>query len=240
MAFVHGKNAALYIRDVQNKWRVITMFVNDATFPTKIDTPDTTTFGKGAKTVIPGIRDATFQIKGLVDFTGIVSGGGTGPAGPGITGYAGIDVLLGGLMGYQPTNGMFGPYLQIANGVFTQAAANCTAPAPYTLNADGTLATYTVTANTYTLGQVIFGPQGDGGYLGSSSGTAGPIAYSNASAAQNGNVKYMFDGVLNDYQISAPVKNAVSFSATFQVNGPFLRDSTTSPVIGWPILNSTT
>lgn len=240
MAFVHGKNSSLYIRDVQNKWRVISMFVNSVTFPTKIDTPETTTYGKGAKTVVPGIRDGSFQVKGYFDSSAITTTGGTGPAGPGIIGYAGIDVLLGGLMGYQPTNGIFGPYLQVNTGVFSQAAANCTAPATYTLNADGTLDTYTVTANTSCLGQVIFGPEGDGGYLGSTSGSAGTIPYSNASAAQNAKVKYMFDGVLSDYQVEAPVKNVVSFSATFQVNGPFLRDNTTTPAIGWPLINSTT
>src|SRR5579859_5036190 len=116
MAFVHGKNAALYIRDVQNKWRVISMFVQEVTMPVKIDTPETTTFGKGAKTVVPGIRDGTFQVKGYFDSSPIVTAGGTGPAGLGVIGYAGIDVLLGGLMGYQPTNGLFGPYLQVSSG----------------------------------------------------------------------------------------------------------------------------
>lgn len=240
MSFVHGKNSALYLRDVQNKWRVFSFFVNDVTFPTKIDTPDTTTFGKGSKTVVPGIRDATFQIKGFFDSSPAATGVATGPSGPGILGYIGPDVVLGGLMGYQPTDGIFGPYLQVNTGVFAQAAPNCTQPAAYTLGADGTLATYPVTAATTCLGQVIFAPEGDNGYLGNTSGAAGPIPYSNAIAAQNAKVKYMFDGVLNDYQISAPVKNVVSFSATFQVNGPFLRDSTVTPVIGFPLAGSTT
>lgn len=252
MAFVHGKNTSLYIRDVQNKWRVISMFVQEVDLPTKIDTPETTTFGKGAKTVVPGIRDATFQVKGYFDSSGITAGATTGPAGPGIKDYAGIDVLLGGLMGYQPTDGIFGPYLQVSTGVFTQAAADSTAPAAYTLNPDGTLQFYggaSTTSTSYsavgtswltsgqTLGQVIVGPQGDGGYLGNNSVIP--------TTAQNNNVKYMFDGVLTDYQISSPVKNVVSISATFQVNGPFLRDSTgtangygTAAAIAWPSIGS--
>lgn len=243
--FVHGKNAALYIRDVQNKWRVISMFVQEVTLPTKIDTPETTTFGKGAKTVVPGIRDATFQVKGYFDATAIATAGGTGPAGPGIKDYAGIDVLLGGLMGYQATDGTFGPYPAVSNGVFTQAASDTTANATYSLNSDGTLQFYggaSTTAASYTtvgtswltagqnLGQVIFGPQGDGGYLGNSAILP--------TAAQNALVKYMFDGVLSDYQIQAPVKNVVSFSATYQVNGPFLRDNTGTPAIAWPNIGS--
>lgn len=222
------------------------MFVQEVDLPTKIDTPETTTFGKGAKTVVPGIRDATFQVKGYFDAAAVVTSGSTGPAAPGILGYAGIDVLLGGLMGYQPTNGMFGPYVQVASGVFTQASANTTTPATYSLNTDGTLQYYggsTLTATSYTtvgttwlgtgqsLGQVIFGPQGDGGYLGNASILP--------TTAQNQLVKYMFDGVLSDYQIQAPVKNVVSFSATFQVNGPFLRDNTATPAIAWPPLANT-
>ncbi len=252
MPFVHGKNASLYLRDVQNKWRVVSMFVSDITFPTKIDTPETTTFGKGAKTVVPGIRDATFQVKGYFDSASILTAGTTGPAGPGVIGYAGMDVLLGGLMGYQPTNGFFGPYTQIATGVFTQAAPNSTAPAVYTLNADGTLATYggvptgtTLTAGQ-TLPQIIFGPEGDGGYLGSTSGSANTyIGYSNCTNAQLQKVKYAMDGVLMDYSITIPVKGIVGFSATWQVNGPFVRDNTAAvgtsgPAIAWPQINSTT
>lgn len=80
MAFVHAKNARIYIDGFD-----VSHYFNEATMQGKVDTAETTTFAATpgvsvAKTVIPGVKDGTITLKGLWDGTieNLVSGT-TGP-----------------------------------------------------------------------------------------------------------------------------------------------------------------
>ena len=64
MAFVHGVNAVVTINSV-----VLTGFFNDLSFERTRDTAETTVFGNGSKTYIPGLTDATVSLSGLYDKT---------------------------------------------------------------------------------------------------------------------------------------------------------------------------
>ncbi len=92
MAFQHGKAGAVLVRDTGNTWRDLSAFLNDAQTPFKVDTAESTTFQKSAKTYLVGLRDGTVSLKGYWDPTAT-----TGP-----------DVVLAALVGAPPTTGLYG------------------------------------------------------------------------------------------------------------------------------------
>lgn len=67
MSFSHGSKAVVKIGDSANALQDITAYCNDADLPRNIDTAETTTFGKTAKTYIPGLSDATISLSGPWD-----------------------------------------------------------------------------------------------------------------------------------------------------------------------------
>lgn len=90
MAFTHGKNSIVGLRDIGNTWRDLSPFSGEVTIPGKAGTAETTVFGKGAKTFIGGLLEGQVTLKGYFDPTAT-----TGP-----------DAILSGLLGTQPTKGM--------------------------------------------------------------------------------------------------------------------------------------
>lgn len=90
MAFTHGKNAVMALRDINNTWVDMTSYLNEVTMPGKAGTAETTVFGRGAKTFIGGLLEGQLTMKGFFDPTAS-----TGP-----------DAVLAGLLGSQPTKGM--------------------------------------------------------------------------------------------------------------------------------------
>lgn len=70
MAFSHGSVATLEIDPAGGtSYTAVTTYLNDSSPAQDIDTPETTTFGKTAKTYIPGLEDGTFSLSGLYDPT---------------------------------------------------------------------------------------------------------------------------------------------------------------------------
>jgi hypothetical protein len=90
VAFTHGKNAQVALRDASNTWRDMTPYVGEVTTPGKAGIADTTVFGKGAKTFIGGLLEGQVTMKGFFDPTAT----------------SGPDAVLAGLLGTQPTKGM--------------------------------------------------------------------------------------------------------------------------------------
>lgn len=64
MAFSHGKNSTLVVNS-----GTMTAFLNDISFPRSVDTAETTVFGLGAKTYLPGLVDGTLSGSGGYDPT---------------------------------------------------------------------------------------------------------------------------------------------------------------------------
>lgn len=70
MAFTHGSLATLEIDpNGGTTYTDISEYLNEASPDIEIDTAETTTLGKTAKTYIPGLEDATFSLSGLFDPT---------------------------------------------------------------------------------------------------------------------------------------------------------------------------
>jgi len=67
MAFSHGSKAVVKVGDSGNTLQDISAYCNDADFPSDIDSAETTTFGKTAKTYIPGLSNATISLSGEFD-----------------------------------------------------------------------------------------------------------------------------------------------------------------------------
>lgn len=62
MPFIHGKNTAILVDEFD-----LSAFFNSADVAATLDTAETTTFGKTAKTYIPGLADATLSLAGMFD-----------------------------------------------------------------------------------------------------------------------------------------------------------------------------
>jgi len=85
MAFVHGKNSQVALRDAFGTWRDMTPYASEVTVPGKAGVAETTVFGRGAKTYIGGLLEGQVTMKGFFDPTAQ-----TGP-----------DAILSGLLGQQ-------------------------------------------------------------------------------------------------------------------------------------------
>lgn len=101
MAFTHGKNAVVAIRDVTNHWQDLTSATSEVTVPGKAGVAETTVFGKGAKTYIGGLLEGTVTMKGYWD-----SAAETGGLGGNYSNILAPDVIFAGLLGSQPTTGL--------------------------------------------------------------------------------------------------------------------------------------
>lgn len=64
MAFVHGKSAYFKINSTD-----LSSYCDEVSLPRSIETAETTTFGKSAKTYITGLTDATISASGSWDAT---------------------------------------------------------------------------------------------------------------------------------------------------------------------------
>ncbi len=64
MAFVHAKNTKILIDGLD-----MSPFLQEASTSAKVDTPETTHFGLGAKTYIAGLQDGSLALKGMFDST---------------------------------------------------------------------------------------------------------------------------------------------------------------------------
>lgn len=97
MPFVHGKGAHIRIRDTGGTVRDLSAYVDEVSFPWKVDPAETTTFGKNSKTYIVGLKDASLSVRGKFDSTAT----------------SGPDVVLSGLLGAPPaasgTHFQYGP-----------------------------------------------------------------------------------------------------------------------------------
>lgn len=62
MAFVHGKNTAVFYNGAN-----LTRFFNEASVSQDIETAETTAFGDSAKTYITGLKDGTMSLSGMFD-----------------------------------------------------------------------------------------------------------------------------------------------------------------------------
>lgn len=68
MAFSHGSLATLDIDPAGGtSYTDVSEYLNEVGLETEIDTAETTTLGKTAKTYIPGLEDGTFECSGLYD-----------------------------------------------------------------------------------------------------------------------------------------------------------------------------
>jgi hypothetical protein len=95
MAFVHGKRAQAFIRDVNNVWNDITPFLNEVTLPGKAGVAETTVFGRGAKTYIGGLLEGQVTMKGYFDPTS------TSTSFTGVSNPQSPDQTLAALLGSQ-------------------------------------------------------------------------------------------------------------------------------------------
>lgn len=88
MAFSHGKGAAFSLDNAAGVLTDISTYLDEVSFPSSIETGETTTFQSpgGAKTYVPGLRDATFSLSGKFDptvdalFEGVISAQAAGSA----------------------------------------------------------------------------------------------------------------------------------------------------------------
>lgn len=83
MAFRHGKNAVFKIDNSGGTLQDISAYLNEASLPRSIETGETTTFGKSAKTYITGLTDATISLSGNFD--------------------SAVDAILAGILGQDAT-----------------------------------------------------------------------------------------------------------------------------------------
>lgn len=151
MAFIHGKNAQFFVRDITNTWRNLTSYTGEVTLPGKSQAADTTIFGQGAKTYISGLIEGTATVKGFYDPTTT----------------SGPDAVFAGLLGGQATTGFYA------------------------------VAQVTSQSNN---GQFQLYPNGS-----ASADAAHPVK--------------VWDAVITDYQIMAPVGNVVNFTVTMNISG---------------------
>lgn len=70
MAFAHGKDGRVYVNGFD-----ISTFFKQATGNVTVDMLDTTAFGQGDKTFIPGLKGGTIKMSGILDET-VVTGAG--------------------------------------------------------------------------------------------------------------------------------------------------------------------
>ena len=69
MAFRHGKSAVFKVDNSGGTLTDISAYLNEISFPQSIETAETTTYGKSAKTYIVGLSDATISVSGVWDAT---------------------------------------------------------------------------------------------------------------------------------------------------------------------------
>lgn len=69
MAFVHGKSAVFKLDDSGGTLRDLSAYLDQVSFPQPVETAETTTFGKSAKTYIVGLKDSTLSLSGKWDST---------------------------------------------------------------------------------------------------------------------------------------------------------------------------
>lgn len=68
MAFSHGSLATFEIDPAGGtSYTDVSEYLNEAGLDTEVDTAETTTLGKVAKTYIPGLEDGTVSLSGLYD-----------------------------------------------------------------------------------------------------------------------------------------------------------------------------
>lgn len=67
--FVHGKNSYFQLDSSAGALVTLSTYMNSTDFEEKLDTPETTTYGKSAKTFIAGLTDGSCSIGGLWDPT---------------------------------------------------------------------------------------------------------------------------------------------------------------------------
>ena len=69
MAFGHGKNGVFKLDNAAGALTDLSAYIDNVDYPEDIEAAETTTFGVtgGAKTYIPGLRDATFSLSGKFD-----------------------------------------------------------------------------------------------------------------------------------------------------------------------------
>lgn len=105
MAFVHGKSAHFAFGNTGSETNLST-YIDGVEFPEEGDAPETTTYGKTARTYIPGLKDSTISVTGKWDsvLDGVLGAAQLqtgksfifGPAGNG-TGavkYSGVAILM--------------------------------------------------------------------------------------------------------------------------------------------------
>lgn len=83
MAFRHGKNAVFKIDNSAGSLQDISAYCSEVSLPRSIETGETTTFGKSAKTYIVGLTDATISVSGNFD--------------------SAVDTILAGILGQDAT-----------------------------------------------------------------------------------------------------------------------------------------
>lgn len=69
MAFRHGKNAVFKVDNSGGTLTDISAYCDEVSLPRSIETGETTTYGKTAKTYIVGLTDATISVSGKWDST---------------------------------------------------------------------------------------------------------------------------------------------------------------------------
>lgn len=69
MAFRHGKNAVFKVDNNGGTLTDISAYCDEVSLPRSIETGETTTYGKTAKTYIVGLTDATISVSGKWDAT---------------------------------------------------------------------------------------------------------------------------------------------------------------------------
>jgi hypothetical protein len=69
MAFKHGKNAVFKVDNSSGSITDISAYAKEVSLPRKVDTAETTTYGKDSKTYIVGLKDGTVSVSGMWDAT---------------------------------------------------------------------------------------------------------------------------------------------------------------------------
>jgi hypothetical protein len=69
MAFRHGKGAAFKLDNSSGSLVDLSAYIDEVGFPQSVETGETTTFGKTAKTYIVGLTDSTLSVNGKWDST---------------------------------------------------------------------------------------------------------------------------------------------------------------------------
>lgn len=69
MAFQHGRKSFFSIEDMSSTARDLSSFLRDISFPTTLDTPETTAFGSTSKSYVVGLKDSRISVSGMYDPT---------------------------------------------------------------------------------------------------------------------------------------------------------------------------